>query len=112
MISYNNKKFRSISNSESGEISPETIFKYFQKEGILWGNYSGGSILLGNIVGIVDGRGEIKMRYQHISNDGSFKTGKCISSPEILSNKKIRLHEKWEWTSGKTGIGNSVIEEI
>ena len=109
---YNNKKFKSIENSGSGEVSSETIFEYFQKENILWANYSGGSILLGNIIGKVDGDGIIEMRYQHLSNDGTFKTGKCISIPEFLPNKKIRLHESWEWTSGKTGKGKSIIEEI
>ena len=112
MVSYNNKKFKSIKNSASGEVSSETIFEYFQKDNILWANYSGGDILLGNIIGTIDEAGKIDMRYQHISHDGSFKTGKCISTPEILPNKKIRLHENWEWTSGKDGKGNSIIEEI
>ena len=112
MISYNNKKFKSIENSGSGEVSSETIFEYFQKENILWATYRGGSILLGNIIGTVDEDGKIEMRYQHLSNDGIFKTGKCISTPEFLPNKKIRLHENWEWTSGKNGKGNSIIEEI
>ena len=112
MISYNNKKFKSIENSGSGEVSSETIFEYFQKENTLWATYSGGSILLGNIIGTVDGQGKIEMRYQHLSNDGTFKTGKCISTPEILPNQKIRLHESWEWTSGLDGKGNSIIEEI
>ena len=109
---YHNKKFKSIENSESGEVSAETIFEYFQKDNILWATYSGGSILLGNIIGTVDQDGKIEMRYQHLSSDGTFKTGKCNCSPEILPNKKIRLHESWEWSSGIIGKGKSIIEEI
>ena len=75
---YHNKKFKSIENSESGEVSAETIFEYFQKDNILWATYSGGSILLGNIIGTVDQDGKIEMRYQHLSSDGTFKTGKCL----------------------------------
>jgi hypothetical protein len=39
-------------------------------------------------------------------------TGKCYSTPEIMDNGKIRLHEIWEWTSGDCSKGNSIIEEI
>ncbi|MEM6964127.1 MAG: n-acetylglutamate synthase [Bacteroidota bacterium] len=109
---YHNKTFTSVENSGDGEVSSETIFKYFQKENILWATYEGRSILLGNIIGTVDQDGKIEMRYQHLSKDGTFKTGKCSSVPEILPNGKIRLHESWEWTSGKAGKGKSIIEEL
>lgn len=109
---YHNKIFKSIENSGSGEVSSETIFKYFQKDKIIWATYEGGSILLGNIIGTVDDQGKIEMRYQHLSNDGTFKTGKCNSTPEILPNGKIRLYEFWEWTGGKEGKGESIIEEV
>ena len=112
MISYDNKKFKSIQNSESGEVSSETIFHYGQKGDIIWATYGGGSIMLGNLIGKVDTDGKIDMRYQHISMDGTFKTGKCISTPEILESGKIRLHENWEWTSGLEGKGASIVEEI
>ncbi len=112
MISYDNKKFKSIENSESGEVSSKTIFHYRQKGDIIWATYGGGSIMLGNIIGKVDTDGKIDMHYQHISMDRTFKTGKCMSTPEVLENGKIRLYEKWEWTSGQIGKGKSIIEEI
>jgi len=39
-------------------------------------------------------------------------TGICTSTPEILPDGKIRLHEKWRWTSGDLSEGESVIEEV
>jgi hypothetical protein len=39
-------------------------------------------------------------------------TGVCFSTPKKLSNGKIRLYEKWEWTSGNYSKGNSIIEEL
>jgi hypothetical protein len=39
-------------------------------------------------------------------------TGICFSTPEILENGKIRLHESWEWTSGDQSKGTSIIEEL
>lgn len=39
-------------------------------------------------------------------------TGICRSTPEILEDGRIRLHEEWIWTSGDQSSGKSIIEEI
>jgi hypothetical protein len=39
-------------------------------------------------------------------------TGISFSTPKKLSNRKIRLYAKWEWTSGNYSKGNSIIEEL
>jgi hypothetical protein len=39
-------------------------------------------------------------------------TGKCFSKPEIIDDGRIRLHEKWQWTSGDFSQGESIVEEI
>ena len=31
---------------------------------------------------------------------------------ELLDSGKYRLYEKWSWTTGKEGIGESIIEEV
>ena len=111
-MNYHNKRFKSIQNSESGEVDAETIFHYRQGGSTLWATYRGGSIQFGTIIGKVDENGNIDMRYQHLSDDGTFKTGECLSTPEILANGKIRLHEVWQWTSGTEGKGQSIIEEV
>jgi len=51
------------------------------------------------------------MRYHQINNKGEFMTGICISTPELLQNGKIRLHENWQWTCGDNSKGQSVIVE-
>ena len=111
MINYNNKIFRPISNTENGETTSETVFIYIQNGNILTSEYSGGKIIKGHLIGLVDGNGKIEMRYHQVNNNGEFMTGVCKSIPEILSNGKIRLHENWEWTSGDKSKGQSIIEE-
>lgn len=110
--SYHDKEFRSISNSQTGEVSDETTFYYQQKGAVISARYQGGNIREGNILGKVDADGKIQMSYQHWNNNNEFRAGICISTPERLSNGKIRLHESWEWTNGVHGSGKSVIEEI
>jgi hypothetical protein len=39
-------------------------------------------------------------------------TGTCISTPEILPDGRLRLHESWRWTSGDGSSGESAIEEV
>ena len=36
------------------------------------------------------------MRYHQVNDAGEIMTGTCQSSPEILNNGKIRLHETWQ----------------
>ena len=111
-MNYNNKKFKPISNTVNGETCSETIFHYQQQGNILTAAYAGGKIVNGHLIGLVNIDGVINMRYHQVNVEGELMTGNCISTPEILANGKIRLHEKWAWTSGDCSKGESVIEEI
>ena len=111
-ISYDGRTFRTVSNSETGEVGDGTLFHYHQKENLVWAEYSGGQIRLGTLIAKVLDDGSLDMRYQHINANGDLMTGTCRSTPEPLPDGRIRLHEKWQWTSGDGSSGESVIEEI
>ena len=111
MIGYNNKVFSPVFNTENGETSNETVFVYRQTGNILTSEYSGGKIIKGHLIGLVNEKGEIDMRYHQVNLKGELMTGICYSKPEILENGKIRLHETWQWTSGDLSKGKSIIEE-
>lgn len=111
-INYDNRIFKSISNSETGEVSGETRFYYHQQGNVVWAEYKGGEIIFGNLIAKVFEDDSLEMSYQHLNMQGELMTGKCLSKPEILENGKIRLYEKWEWTSGDFSKGESIIEEI
>lgn len=112
MINYDGKYFRPVSNTENGETSGDTLFKYTQEGNLLISEYSGGKIKYGHLIGLVDENGNIDMRYHQINDNGSIMTGLCKSTPELMANGKIRLHESWEWTSGDRSKGQSIIEEL
>lgn len=103
--------FRPVTNSANGETTSETIFHYKQNGNILTAEYNGGKIIYGHLLGIVGNSGNIDMRYHQVNIQGEIMTGVCRSTPEILENGKIRLHENWQWTSGDHSTGNSIIEE-
>lgn len=112
MINYNGKKFNPIRNTENGETSAETMFHYKQEGNVLTSEYNGGKILYGHLIGLVSDDGCIEMRYHQVNIDNELTTGVCHSTPEIMPNGKIRLHESWQWTSDYKSKGNSIIEEV
>jgi hypothetical protein len=109
---YHNKYFRPVQNSANGETSTETAFHYLQKGDVVTGTYNGGDIVLGNLIAVVNEDGVLDMRYHQVNKNGELLTGICKSTPEILSNGKVRLYEKWQWTSGDKSSGESMIEEV
>lgn len=111
-FNYDNRRFAGVSNSETGEVSSETIFQYHQENDIVWATYSGGSIRFGTLIATVNANGCLDMRYQHVNQQGELCTGKCVSTPEILPDGRYRLHESWQWTSGNCSAGSSVVEEL
>lgn len=111
MIDYHNKVFVPLSNSENGEVDANMEFLYQQEGNIVTSTYSGGRIRLGHLIAIVDTNGGLDMRYHQINDKGEIMTGYCKSTPEILQNGKIRLHEKWQWTCGDFSEGDSVLVE-
>jgi len=111
-MNYNNRKVKPIQNTENGETSEETVFEYKQKGNILTSEYKGGQIIKGHIIGLVDEKGNIEMRYHQVNTKNELMTGICFSKPELTENGKIRLHESWKWTSGDESAGKSILDEI
>ena len=108
-FSLDDRFFTAVENSESGEVSEQTIFCYHQKGNVIWAEYSGGDIVKGFLIGTMDEEHNLHFNYQHMNTDGNLRTGSCDAAPKI-ENGKLRFNEKWKWTMGEEGT--SVIEEI
>jgi SAM-dependent methyltransferase len=109
---YHQKKFKALNNSSNGEVSSDTIFSYFQSGDLIWGDYQGGAIRKGSLMGLCNRAGELEFAYQHVNDKNEVLTGKCISKPSITEQGKIQLHEQWEWTCKDFSKGSSILEEI
>ncbi len=109
---YDNRTFRTIENTPNGEVSGETLFFYRQSGDLVWATYQGGRVRFGTLVAKVLAGGSLDLRYQHVSVTGELKTGECRSTPEVLADGRLRLHESWRWTSGDLSSGTSIVEEI
>jgi hypothetical protein len=111
-INYNGRKFVSIENTENGEVSSQTIFEYKQEGKIISATYSGGEIIQGILIGIVLEDGSLEFRYNHVNSKDEIRGGKCVSTPNILPDGRIRLNERWQWFDTEATEGSSIIEEI
>jgi hypothetical protein len=112
MIVLNNKVFRSVSNTNNGDVNGQTVFYYRQEGRNITAHYNGGVVQDGQLVGSITEDERLEFRYQHMNNRGEFMTGICTATPEILPDGRIRLYEKWQWTCGDYSKGESVVEEI
>lgn len=111
-LDLNHRVFRSVANSDNGDVGAETRFYYRQDGDLVTADYRGGDIRHGQLVALMHEDGSLDMRYHHVTVTGEFKLGRCVSSPEILSDGRIRFHERWQWLSGDLSEGESEIEEV
>ncbi|MCC8193438.1 MAG: n-acetylglutamate synthase [Deltaproteobacteria bacterium] len=110
-INYDGRTFSPVVNSETGEVSSATHFHYHQDSDIFWAEYSGGEILRGFMIGLVRPDGQLEFKYQHLNKDRAIRLGECLSTPEILADGRIRLHESWRWLDGEQQKGTSIVDE-
>lgn len=96
MIDYNDRRFVPVSNSENGEVSSEVVFHYKQEGNIITCSYSGGRIRSGQLIALVDDEGWLDMRYHQVNDRGELMTGVCRSTPEVLSDGRVRLLDAWQ----------------
>ena len=111
-VSYEGRRFRSVENSGTGEVGPETVFAYRQSGEVVSATYEGGGVRSGVLIAAADGGGNLDARYAHVNASGGLMTGECRTTPEVLPDGRLRLHEEWRWTSGDGSSGRSVVEEI
>lgn len=57
------------------------------------------------------GDGQTVFHYHHINGKGQVQISKRHSIPEILSNGKLKLYEKWQWFNGDKPFGSSILIE-
>jgi hypothetical protein len=110
--SLDGKTFRSIANTPNGEVCRQTVFRYRQNGKVVTADYSGGSIKCGQLLALMQDNGELDMRYHHLNKDDEFMLGRCLSTPELLPDGRIKFREHWQWLNGDLTTGYSEIEEV
>ncbi|MCP4684226.1 MAG: n-acetylglutamate synthase [bacterium] len=114
---FNNRTFKGVVNYDSGDLTGDTRFHYYQDGDDVWGTFEGGNIVSGAIKAKMIEDGKLDMEWWYTSSDGEEIKGVGSSTPELLSDGRYKLHESWTVTETSSGAGvgvsgTSVIEEL
>ncbi len=107
MINYDGRRFQAL--GAGGEAA---VAVYRQSGDLLWGEFSGGETRRGALCGLCAPDGNLDFTYTTVLTSGEVIAGRCLSTPQVLKDGRIRLHEKWERFGPNASTGVSEIEEI
>lgn len=110
-FNLNDKKFI-VANNENGLSADDTVFEYTQVDNIITGNYSGGTILKGQIIGKQTEAKRVEFLFQCITDSNELKTGQSVGMISKGENNKLLIHFDWQWLNGDLSGGESVHVEI
>ena len=113
MLTYNlNKKTFVTLGNPDGLASSETLFHYFQKGSEIFGNYSGGEILKGQLVGKALSLNRIQMLFQCLTSTEELLSGRSIGMVDQNEDGLIRLSFNWNLFTGDISGGISSYIEL
>ena len=107
-LDYDGRRF-SPSDGVPGESSRVAVYR--QNGDLLWGEISGGRVRRGALTGTCAPDGTLDFAYCMVFEGGEIVSGRCCSTPTVLADGRIRLHEEWQryGVAGRRGV--SSIEE-
>ena len=105
---YDGRRFCPVSAGPDGRDPAKGL--YHQQGDLVWAEFSGPEVLMGRLVGTCGPDGVIDATYCLVSRDGRAAAGACVSTPTLLADGRIHLHERWRRLDGTSG--ESHIEEV
>lgn len=109
MIDYDGRRF-TTGGVPSTEKHPVALYR--QDGNLLWGEFSGGHARRGTLTGLCAPDGTLDFAYTMVLDNGAVVSGHCRSTPELLPDGRVLLHETWERYGAHADSGVSLLEEI
>ena len=110
MINLDGLRMYVSSTAVAGVVDSDTQLHFIQKGQRVVARYSGGRVKRGWLVGSLSGS-ELVFRYAQSEGAGEVHGGYSVCRVERLSSGRIRITERFTWTS-RLGAGTNVIDEI
>ena len=102
---------RVVQTAPNGVVGNETIFRFSQAGSVVEARYSGGRIVTGYLVGILQ-EDSLSFRYCQVSDGVRIDGGASSGRLESLSDGRLRLVESFTWDSRGGDGGVNIFEEI
>ena len=99
--------FRAVSNSKNGSLNTETVLRFTSDDKVVVGNYSGGTIVAGHVLGRHLGEAEMEMLYQGATTAGEIQAGWALATFVKDEHGHTRMHLDWQWLTGDQSRGRS-----
>jgi hypothetical protein len=99
--------FRAVANSKNGSLNTDTIMRFTSDDGLVIGNYGGGTIVAGHVLGKRLGESEIEMLYQGATRDGNVQAGKAHARFRPNAAGQMSMYLEWQWLTGDRSTGQS-----
>ena len=109
-MNLNNVKMNVIETAENGIVNESTIFTFSQTMDFVSATYSGGKILQGYLVGILD-QNKLSFSYCQLQTNGKMDNGQS-ECHILMENEKIRLVEHFTWASRNGETGTNIFQEL
>lgn len=99
-------------SSTASTVDPDgpTEFSYREAGGVVWGDYTGDTVIHGHFIGTRDGD-QLKMNYVHLLKSGERAAGQSGSRIEALPDGRLRLVEEFQFAGDDT-VHVSVCTEV
>jgi hypothetical protein len=108
-IDYDGRRFRAAGPGPRGDAP---VASYRQRGDLVWADFAGGGVRRGSLTGLRRPDDTIDFTYTMVRTDGAVLAGRCRSTPEVLPDGRVRLHEQWERYGRHAATGTSELEEI
>lgn len=105
-IQYDGRRFR-----VAGVDGAVPAAHYHQSGDLVWAEFAGGKVRRGSLAGTCAPDGILRLAYCMVLATGDLVTGRCVSTPTVLDDGRIRLSEQWERFSPQPATGLSLLEE-
>jgi hypothetical protein len=99
--------FRAVANSKNGSLNTETIMRFTSDDGVIVGNYSGGTIVLGHVLAKRVADSEIEMLCQGATTAGQVQAGKAHACFRANADGRMSMYLEWQWLTGDRSSGQS-----
>ncbi|WP_311932302.1 hypothetical protein [Microbispora sp. H11081] len=93
----NGRRFVMISSTAS-EVNTDapTEFAYEESDGVVWGHYTGDTVVHGRFVGTRDAD-RVQISYVHLLKTGDRASGRSTSRIETAEDGRLRLVEEFQF---------------